>query len=356
MDLYSISRDVELDGVIAVDQQAIGSLIQALGPLQIDGYPKPITGQTVIETARQAWSQGKEDGGEWWLHRKDFMAAVLQATVRRLEGGLDQGTLYRLANAAIDALDGKHVQVYLAAEPAAALLAELGWDGAMLDRPGDYVMVVDTNMGFNKVNALVASELQYVVDLADLSRPRATLTVRHHHPLEPRGTPCVHEPRYDDTYEQMMERCYWDYLRVYVPLASTLVDASPHSVSGSELLGQRPSPAQVTVGPPEQGRNVFGTFLLVRPSETVETGFGYALPPNTVQVVDQRLEYELLVQKQAGTHAVPLSVELRLPDGMTLAKSEPEPASHTASVVEYSVNLETDLRLRATFAGHYRGP
>jgi hypothetical protein len=346
IDLYAISRDAGFDGVLAIDQRAISALIQALGPLYLEGYPAPVTGENVVEAARQAWSEGKEETGDWWSHRKDFMATVLQATARRLEEGLDQAAWLRLASGAVQALDEKHVLVYLTEERAAALVSELGWGGAMLDRPGDYVMVVDTNMGFNKANALVSTALEYVVDLSDLDRPQARLTVRHRHLLERRATLCQHQPRYDETYEQMMERCYWDYLRVYVPAASVLVDAKPHVVPASALLGRRPSPAQVMIGPLDHGRNVYGTLVLVRPSETLETYFAYVLPPDVLQIQGQQVEYTLLIQKQPGTDAVPIHVRILLSEGMTLQESDPRPVSNTASELAYSLSLETDQALR----------
>ena len=355
IDLYTISRDAGIDGVIALDQRAIQLLIRALGPLALEGYPEPITGDNVIQIARQSWSLGMESGGDWWTHRKDFMATVFQATARRLEDGLDRAAIVPLIEAILQALDEKHILVYVEDENAAMRVSELGWDGALQDSPGDYLMVVDTNMGFNKANALVEQHLEYVVDLTEPDRPSATLTVRHHHPLEQAPAPCRHEPRYGETYEQMAERCYWDYLRVYVPSASMLVDATPHSVPASELLSGQPSPAQVKVGPPEHGRNVFATFLLPRPSETVETVLTYTLPGEVVQVQGQELAYRLLIQKQPGTRAVPVRVQILLPQGVALKGSEPEPALETPSRLEYALRLDTDQRLWITFGAATAG-
>ena len=350
IDLYTISREAEIDGVLAIDQRAIRGLIDALGPLYVEGHPEPITGENVIAIARQTWEQGLEEGGDWWWHRKDFMVDVMQAAVERLSGGLDQAALYRLYKAATTALDEKHVLVYLREPGAAALVSELGWDGAVRDDPGDYFLVVDTNLGFNKANALVRTELEYAVDLSDPALPQARLTVRHHHPLDAREAACRHEPRYDETYAQMTERCYWDYLRVYVPAASTLTEATPHAIPADALLSGRPSPAEVTVGPPEQGRNVFATMLLVRPSETLETRYAYTLPPSIWVARGPQPEYALLIQKQAGTEATPVQVQVRLPEGWTLIRSEPAPASQTASTLEYALTLETDQVLRLTFS------
>jgi hypothetical protein len=346
IDLYTISRDVQVDGVVALDQQAIRLLIGALGPLQVEGYDEPVTGQNAIHMARQAWNPGDEISGEWWRHRKDFMSLVLAEAIHQLERGLDRTALARLASATRRALDEAHLMVYVQDKEAAALMAELGWDGAMLPGRGDYLMVVDANMGFNKANPLVEESLEYAVDLTELDRPRATLIVRHKHLSQQGKALCRHEPRYDPTYEQMMERCYWDYVRVFVPLEAQLVDATPHAVSGLELLSGTPSPARVIVGPPEQGRNVFGTFFLLRRAEALETRFEYTLPRDVLQVQDGGVEYVLTVQKQPGTRGIPLQVRIVLPPGAKVGASEPEPTLATTSELEYALTLERDRVVR----------
>ena len=39
-----------------------------------------------------------------------------------------------------------------------ALLASHRWDGAVRPEQGDFLMAVDTNVGFNKTNAVVAHQ------------------------------------------------------------------------------------------------------------------------------------------------------------------------------------------------------
>jgi hypothetical protein len=348
IDLYGISRGGDVDGVIALDQQAIQVLVDAVGPLYVEGAPRPVTGQNVISIAQSAWSEGKGDSGDWWWHRKDFMADILQSAARRLEAGLTQSDLLALGRAAIQGLDEKHLLVYLEDEETQSWLSGVGWDGAVRAGGGDYLYVVDTNMGFNKANALVQESLEYVVDLSDPGQPRATLVVRHRHALARSDVACEHRPRYDETYEQMTERCYWDYLRVYVPPGARLTGATPHDVPGAALLSGRPSPAEVRVGPAEHGHDVFATFFLLRPSEALETRFEYELPQRVLRRTGREVEYSLLVQKQPGTQALPLAVRLTLPEGAVLVRAEPQPAEAASPGLVYGLSLLTDQAVRAT--------
>jgi hypothetical protein len=238
--------------------------------------------------------------------------------------------------------------VYLEDEETSTWLSEVGWDGAIRATEGDYLYVVDTNMGFNKVNALVRERLEYVVDLVDLDRPRAVLTVHHQHTLDRPDAVCEHRPRYGKTYRDMMERCYWDYLRVYVAVGSQLMDATPHEVPGEALLSGRPSPAEVRVGPYEQGHNVFATLFMLRPQETLETRFEYTLPRQILRRTKEGIEYTLLVQKQPGTRALPLSVRLLLPAEAELVCSEPQPVDVGTAEQQYTLSLLADQEIRAT--------
>ena len=348
IELYNISRDTPIDGVIALDQEAIRLLVGALGALQVEGYAEPITAENVIQIARQAWEPGEEVTGEWWEHRKDIIGTVLEATLRRLESGLDGATVERVARAAMLAVDTRHLFVYVADAETAAQIAELGVDGALRAPPGDYVMVVDTNMGFNKADALVERSLDYLADLTDPDHPRAKLTIRYTHPLGQSESACIQEPRYDATYQQMMERCYWDYLRVYTPLGIELLRATPHSVPGNALLSGQPSPAQVTVGPAELGHEVLATFFLLHRGESLETQFEYALPKSVLHVEGGQSEYTLLVQKQPGTLSVPLRVGILLPPGSRVETSEPQAALASGSALQYNLVLDTDQLVRVT--------
>jgi hypothetical protein len=74
-----------------------------------------------------------------------------------------------------------------------------------------------------------------------------------------------------------------------------------------------------------------------------------------LKVQGQQIEYTLFLQKQPGTRAVPIHVQVRFPEGMTLVSSAPVPASQTLSALDYVLALETDQILRVVFAGPGRG-
>ncbi|MEA3339387.1 MAG: DUF4012 domain-containing protein [Chloroflexota bacterium] len=338
----------EVDGVVALDQRAIQLLVEALAPLEILEHPEPLTGENVIQAMRESWAPAVQEGatGEWWRQRKDFMGRTLTAAVHKVQEEPQEVNLAGLAWAALRALEERHLFVYLSESgPATESLHKAGWDGALADAPGDYLMVVDANLGFNKVNPLITESVSYTVDLRDPAHPQATLTLSHRHTGAATGAPCLHEARYDLTYEQMMHRCYWDYVRVYVPGESRLLEATAHPIPGRLFLtGEgRTGEAEILTG--EGGRSVFAAFLVLAPGEQVETRFVYDLPPGTVEEAEGVWRYRLHIQKQGGTDANDVRVALNLPDGMELVAAFPPPSGREGDRLFYNLKLQTDLEL-----------
>ena len=304
--LYALNQGVAVDGVIAADLTAVQWLVAALQPLRLEGYDQPVTGANVMDFMKAAWATPLEapsvevwDGGKvedrraWLSHRKDFMGLLLQAMQNKVESGKDVD-LGRLVTALMRTLDEKHVLVHVDDSEASDLLQAAGWSGAILPGEQDFLLVVDTNMGFNKSNPFIQQDIVYQVNLDEDQRASAELTLRYRHTSKVRLEECIHEQTYGATYEDMMNRCYWDYVRVHVPGGSEL----------KEAVGFDPGSTESLAG--ERGTQVFTGFFVLAPGEAREIVLRYDLPPT---VVADGI-YHLRVQKQPGTGAIPLRVNM----------------------------------------------
>ena len=255
----------------------------------------------------------------------------------------------QLGRAILRLLDERHIQIWLADEAAQAVVQRQGWDGAIRTTAGDYLMVVDSNLGFNKVNAQATTAILYEVTLKRDAPAEANLQLSHQNPSRGEGA-CVHKPRYGDDYWEIINRCYWDYLRVYAPSGSRLKRATPHPLSGKFLLSQQDEPARVDDLPPEMDKTVWGTLLMVPHRATLQTTFQYTLPERVIQKTAEGWRYTLLVQKQAGTLANELQVILNLPPGSRLVKTTPAPVERDAAgQVIFDLRLDQDRRIEVVF-------
>lgn len=273
-------------------------LVGALGSLQVPGVDEPITAANTIHWMKEAWQSptAAEENiqsvqwREWYKSRKDFMGELLAAVLTRLKGGADLDPL-TLAQAILGMLEQRHLQISVDEPAAAALLAARGWDGGLRPLKGDdFLAVIDSNVGYNKVNAVVKPSLRYSVT-REGDGLVATLTISYIHGAPAGSEPvCDRSPRYGDSYDEMTRRCYWDYLRVYAPGGSELLD-----VDGVQAVMTEPG---------ERGTTVFAGDFVVQPGQKHEVILRYRLPASLAAV-----PYRLYVRKQAGTDAVPLIVE-----------------------------------------------
>ena len=297
--LFEQDRGVATDGAIALDLEAVRLLVAALGPLQVPGVDQPVTGANVLDWMKRSWTAPQNASGtaaeaatsDWWLKRKDFMGELMGAALTKLQGGGDLN-VSALAPALVTMLEGRHLQVAVDDPALAKIMAEQGWDGALRPpKASDFLAVVDANVGFNKTNAAVAEAIAYRVEPVN-DGLEATLTLTYTHTAPPGAESiCDRTPRYGDSYDALINRCYWDYLRVYAP-------------AGSELLTTEGLNRTVTEQG-ERGTTVFAGNFSLRPGDQHVVTLRYRLLADI-----PTSPYNLFVRKQAGTLAPPLTVDV----------------------------------------------
>jgi len=347
---YVYTRFHSVDGIVAIDQQMVKMLLTVLGPLDVEGVSYPITAENVVAYMQDEKDKAQHEGRE---NQKDFIKKLGEAILAEITN--PDATWTSLLEVLTQALDERHMLLQFDDPAITAILANMGWDGAVRPGEGDFLMVVDSNVGFDKVNAVVDKRLVYFIDLSDLAAPTASLTVIHTNNAS-NNAPCIQwlESR-GDTYNDLFEHCYWNYLRVYKPAGTQLLDATPHAVPGTWAIRGEDVPARVDILDDENINGVqgFGTLLVVPGGTSLETNFGFLLPSRILVTTGKPglMTYQLRVQKQPGTLAIPLVIRVRLPAGALLINASPE-----ARLVEgdwvFDTDLRTDVEIVLTFQNH----
>jgi len=272
------------------------------------------------------WASAGSDKvlAEWWRHRKDFMGQMLQAAVTKLASA-PKWQLLALLGTLRRVLDERHLQLYFADPELQAFVERRGWAGALQRPEGDYLLVVDSNLGYNKVNASIDQRIVYHVKLATGSPPQAQLTLYYYNKSIPKHKECDKFRQYVPTYEALTQGCYWDYLRIYLP-------------QGAELLETDGLDEPVEVSS-ELEYTVFATYFVLPPGKERTLRFRYRLPPSILRGT----RYNLYVQKQAGTEAIPLEVLVRGPARLQPAEGcLPVKLGKDGSVAHYQGDLRVD--------------
>jgi hypothetical protein len=299
--IYKQDTGIDIDGIITIDLNAVKKLVGAIGPLTVAGSDDAITGDNIQEAIKRFWENPVEATGgveeattsDWWRRRKDFIPNIAQAALAKVQSG-DINPI-RAAAAVESALDQRDIQIWLRNEEAQAAVAAAGWDGALhYDRASDFLAIVETNMGYNKANAAVNRAVEYTVDWPEDGGPAlATVTITFTHGMEGMDPDCDPTPRYGATYDDMVGRCYFNYLRIYAPGGSTLV--SVDDIEESTVTSQRG----------EHGTQVFAGHTVIRTGGWYDVSFTYELPERITKE-----GYQLMVQRQSGTNPLPLTLQI----------------------------------------------
>jgi hypothetical protein len=279
---------------------------------------------------------------------KAYIGRLANAMLAKVQSNSANLDLWALASAFRRALNERHL--LLAIPDAAQLVGRRGWDGAVQPGPSDFLMVVDTNMGYNKVNAHVSESISYTVDLSDPSAPAATATIHYAHGLNDQK-PCV---QFDDApadggYAGWMRRCYYDYLRVLAPHGSRLTDSTTQPVPDAWMDSGVGDDGAVTLADGVAGTGEMSTFQVIPFGQQRDTVLQYRLPAAVLTRDAQGWHYQLHIQKQAGTGALPFAVDLRLPARATLVDAVPLPAARTGGSLHFAGSLSEDQVISITF-------
>lgn len=323
-DLYTLSTDIPVEGVIAFDPLFIADLTRILGPLQVASNPEPVSGDEVIQWMHQVWSPqaGEQVSADWWNRRKDFIPSLGRALIAAFFDA-DFERMSAAGKAAYNAVQQGHLLVWFAQEDEQAALAAAGLSGAVDPGQSDYLFLVDSNVGFNKADAHIERSISYSVDLSDPAFPRAMLRAEYtNHAV--RGLPCVQEARYGDSYADLTQRCYWDYWRVLAAPGSMLTYLEAQEIPPGPAIYEPngwPGIVEMNTGP--AGTTEFGGMLLLPPASSGGFVLGWDLPATVLAPVPGGYRYTLRLVKQPGLVSLPVSLALTPPAGCELNQNYP---------------------------------
>ncbi|NMB55525.1 MAG: DUF4012 domain-containing protein [Leptolinea sp.] len=352
--LYAYTRPQAVNGVIALDQHVIVELLRQVGPLQVEGASEPVSSENVLTYMRTAKEQKPPEGisAKNW-DRKQFISRLADPLMKKLMAG-DSKLMQKVSGVLIRLLDEKHIMLQSDDPEMNALLRQKNWDGAVKPPANsDFLMLVDSNVGFNKTSAVVDESLKYQLDLTNLENPTAQVTVSQANKaagsdacLQLRGL-----SESDAQKDYRINDCYWSYLRLYTPAGSVLTASTPHIIPAGWALREQEIPARTdTLEEDIQGIQAFGTLLVVPESQALDTTFQYRLPPWVISRGEQESHwiYRLKAQKQPGTLAIPLTIQIRLPVDMAVF-SPMNGLTKTTDGWEYTTNLQRDGTLEIEF-------
>ncbi len=358
IDYYEHSGGPTIDGVIAVNATYVADLLNLLGPIDMPEYSRTIDGENFIfETQKIVEIESEKEAP------KQFIADLAPKLLEQVKKAGARDFLSILAHLSTGLIE-KDIQLYFSDHELEQEITDLGWGGEIKKIAGDYLMVVNTNIGGGKTDMIISEDIDLEVNISDDGTITNTVTInRTHHGIK---------------NELFVGVNNVDFVRLYVPRGSRLIDASGFEIPEPELFERPPieyeedqdlsytiantftDPASGTIISQEFGKTVFGNWIQTKPGETETATFTYELPwkiemlSSTPSYFDRAKDalgfhpvetYTLFVQKQSGVVNQNFNIKINVPDILDIIWSTSEDAENNNININTTQNQEAFLGL-----------
>jgi hypothetical protein len=266
------------DGFIAVNSQVFNDVLELTGPISVPGYSQEFDSKDgalkLEELVEKQYIMNPELDTQ---NRKMIMKNMTPIIIDKL---FSLGNITKIAELVHNEFKNRNIMVNFADPELESLADSVFWTGKMAETwSGDYLMLVDANMGSLKTDYYIKREINYEVDFTG-DKPLATLNVLV------KNTAPGGDWRTSD---------YHEYMRVYVPKGSNFLE---RKMVGYPNIGE------------EFGKTYFGVIMHVVIGKETPGMIKYELPANITPD-----NYRLLIQKQSGAYDIPVHVKIKTKDG-----------------------------------------
>ena len=291
------------DGVLAVDLAFVQSLLRVTGPTFLAAYNEEITADNLFERTQFHSEFNYSSGSD---QKRSFLT-ILGSKLLESVFALSKEKMSDLFNNMNKSLNEKHILVHILNSPFAAVLNEGHWDGSLVSTEGDYLYVVNANLGGTKSNYYIENKMKY--EVSSLTRDgllRGELTLDYTH----NGS--------DDAWPGGP---YTNYVRVLTQTGTKLTGAKlfyaeePEKDIFKEVIISK-----------EGAYNSFETNFKLETGKELKLVINFDLSNRSV-INQENMEYRLYWQKQPGTLSDSVEFVFNPPFGLTL-----DPSVSTVSI------------------------
>ena len=324
---YEKTGGSTVDGVISFTPNVIEKILKITGPIRIDEYNMTIDSENFLSVSQM---QVEELYDREENKPKKFLADLMPIIFEKMFNNEKLNKQERIQrylefiNIVEESLTEKHIMFYHRNPEIENMILKRGWGGQILNSSGDYLSVINSNINGYKTDAVVEEHIDHVTEIQEDGSIINTVKITRVH--------TGGQSEYD-----WYNRVNSDYLRVYVPLDSVLLEASGHTVQEytppvnydnfridedvrrveDTIKIDLDSGTQIFT---ESGKTVFGNWVYVSPGEKVEVTYKYELPykidfNSFTKPADK---YSMMVQKQSGSQGSSFSGTIKVPESWNI--------------------------------------
>ncbi|MBI5071278.1 DUF4012 domain-containing protein [Candidatus Falkowbacteria bacterium] len=309
----------KIDAVIAVTPTIISDILRQIGNIEMDG--ETFTPDNLMDVLQYKVEKEYYEKGIPEVQRKDIVGKLGEIIFNRL-ANLPSSKWSSIFGVTEKALTEKQLLFWSKDEELQTIIAREGWSGKILDSDGDYLSVIDANLASLKTDGVMDRKINYSLskDASGDIRAKVSITYKN-----------------NGTFTWKTTR-YRTYTRVYVPAGSTLVGGSG-MMENDRIYNPAGRPGKIDTGE-EFSKTFFGAFISIEPGKEGTLSFEYVLPEKIKNQISGG-SYKLFVQKQSGTIAHPLTLNLNFGKNIKQAS----PAEEERYWGDTAYKLQTDLKV-----------
>jgi nucleoside-diphosphate-sugar epimerase len=277
--LYERATSEKVDGVFTVNLKVVEDLLKEIGPVWVELYDEEVSADNLFISAETHAEVGYEPGD---TNKRDFLGALTESIMSTLISG-DSQIMDKTVRVLAREILAKDIMFYFDDDDVQQTAADMTIAGELLEGAGDYIRIIDSNIGVNKVNYWMRRETKYSLDIDRDGYIRANMTIAWENTAESGSW-----PRGD----------YVNYMRVYLPEDIENVQIEP---SLEELSIYK-----------EFGKTVVAGVVRVPILKTTEVRLRYDLPKSIK--LGSVPAYDLIWEPQAGIRNDTIDFSLNLPE------------------------------------------
>ncbi len=348
---YEKTGGPTVDGVISFTPNVIEKVLQITGPIRMDEYNTTIDSENFLSASQM---QVEELYDKQENKPKKFLADLMPIIFEKMfnnEGMSKQEKVQRyldFINVVEESLKEKHIMFYHRDSEIENMILKRGWGGQVLNSSGDYLSVINSNINGYKTDAVIEESIDHLTEIKEDGSIINTVKIARLH--------TGGQSEYD-----WYNRVNSDYLRVYVPLGSVLLEAGGHTVQEYALpmnydnfrvdedvkLIEDTIKIDLDSGTQiftESGKTVFGNWVYVSPGEKVEVTYKYKLPykidfNSFTKPADK---YSIIVQKQSGSQGSSFFGTIKVPESWNILWESDGMTNKDQKESSFESKLETD--------------
>lgn len=344
---YEKTGGPTVDGIITLTPTVIEKLLEATGPIEMPEYGVTVDSDNFIEVTQ---FEVEEDYDKEENQPKKFIADLTPKVLNKIFSQEGLNNFSESLQIFSEALKERHILIYSENSEIQEIVSDLGWSGEILETPKDYLMVVNSNINGYKTDGVIDQKISHQIEIEPDGSVVDTVIIERLH-------------NGGNSQYEWWNKVNANYMRVYVPLGSKLLEANGYTRETVEApvdydkLGFERDDLVVKLENSikidedsgteiweEQKKTVFANWVYVSPQEKVQVSYKYRLPfkLDLNREHDKMGLYTILYQKQSGMNTSTLETELRISDKQAVFWRYPEDLKNEGEAWKYISNLEED--------------